>query len=73
VSADDVDNWSNVVSLKVSLLLRSLNNNVLSGDQVLEFNGAPIKVADTKDGKTDRYLRRVFTSTISIRNRNIGY
>lgn len=73
VSADDVTNWSKVVSLKISLLLRSLNNNVVTGDQSLEFNGALIKVDDTHDDKTDRYLRRVFTSTVSLRNRNIGY
>jgi len=46
---------------------------VVNGEQNLEFHGAPIKVKDTTDGKPDRYLRRVFTSTISLRNRNIGY
>ena len=73
VGADKVTDWKNIVSLKISLLLRSLNNNVVNGEQNLEFHGAPIKVKDTTDGKPDRYLRRVFTSTISLRNRNIGY
>lgn len=65
--------WKNVVSLRVSLLLRSLNNNVINDEQSMEFNGAEIKIKPTNDNKLDRYLRRVFTSTISLRNRNIGY
>lgn len=73
VNADDISDWNNVVSLKVSLLLRSLNNNVIAGNQNLEFNGALINVEKTHDSKADRYLRRVFTSTIALRNRNIGY
>jgi len=68
ISADAVSNWSQVVSIKVSLLLRSQKNNLINGAQKLSFNGADI-VFD----KDDRYLRRVFTSTISLRNRNIGY
>ena len=68
VSADDVSNWDNVVSLKISLLLRSYKNNIFSSAQSIAFNGTNISVADS-----DRYLRRVFTSVISIRNRNIGY
>ena len=68
VSADKVVNWNRVVSLKISLLLRSRNNNIVTGNQALEFNGAQIVTASD-----DHYLRRVFTSTISIRNRNIGF
>lgn len=68
ISADAVSNWSQVVSIKISLLLRSQKNNLINGVQKLSFNGA-----DMVFGKDDRYLRRVFTSTISLRNRNIGY
>ena len=68
VSADEVVNWNHIVSLKISLLLRSYKNNVFSSAQTLSFNGENINV-----GSSDRYLRRVFTTVISIRNRNIGY
>lgn len=68
VSADKVADWNNIVSLKISLLLRSNNKNVLPTAQTFKFNGADINIASS-----DRYLRRVFTSVISLRNRNIGF
>lgn len=68
LSADLVADWNNVVSVKISLLLRSQKNNLITGRQTISFNGKEIKTEDT-----DRYLRRVFTSTISLRNRNIGF
>ena len=63
VSADLVKNWKNIVSLKVSLLLRSSNNHVIKTPQKIIFNGALIS---TDEG--DRYLRRVFSTTLFIRN-----
>ncbi len=68
VSADKVVNWKNVVSLKLSLLLRSRKNNMTNPAQTLSFNGETITLADG-----DRYLRRVFTTTIALRNRTIGF
>ncbi len=68
VSADKVANWKNVVSLKLSLLLRSRKNNMTSSAQALSLNGATITLADG-----DRYLRRVFSTTIALRNRTIGF
>lgn len=68
ISADLVANWDRVVSIKISLLLRSQKNNLVTGTQTLNFNGTSIVVAEN-----DRYLRRVFTSTIALRNRNTGY
>lgn len=63
VSADAINDWNTVVSLKINLLLRSINNNVSKGSQTLVFNGAPISIE-----KDDHYLRRAFTTTISLRN-----
>lgn len=68
VSADSVSNWNNVVSLRISLLMRSSKNNIFPTAQSLKFNGTDMTVASS-----DRYLRRVFTSNISLRNRNIGF
>lgn len=67
-NADSVVNWNNVVSIRLSLLMRSTQNNLLADASSVDFHGAKITV---KEG--DRYLRRAYTSTISLRNRNIGY
>ncbi len=70
VSANQITDWTKVVSVRISLLLRSLKNNITIGTQAISFNGNSINIdSDT----SDRYLRRVFTSTISLRNRNVGY
>ncbi len=66
VSVDKVGNMAFVVSLKISLLVRSLENNL---------TGTPISY--TFDGQTitppsnDMRIRRVFSSVVSVRNRLI--
>lgn len=62
VSADDVSNWDNVVSVRIQLLLVSAEANVVPEDQVIDFNGSAVTIAD-------RRLAQVFSSTIGIRNR----
>lgn len=64
ISADRVRNWDNIVSIKVSLLLRSMRNNLITKKQVLYFNGALVSSATD-----DHYLRHVYSSTIKLRNR----
>ena len=68
VASNNVKDWRNVVSIRLSLLMRSNKDKLLSKPQNVLFNGSKIKVA-----ANDTYLRRVFSSTISLRNRNIGY
>ena len=68
VSADQVSNWGNVVSVRISLLMRSFKDQLLTEPQNLNFNGAKVEIPDG-----DSYLRRVYSSTIAIRNRNIGF
>ena len=63
VSADLVSDWKKIVSLKVSLLLRSNSNHVIKTPQSLVFNGAMVKVRGD-----DRYLRRVVSTSIALRN-----
>ncbi len=63
VSADLVSDWKKIVSLRISLLLRSSSNNVVKAPQNLMFNGAKLKLSDA-----DRYLRRVVSTTIALRN-----
>jgi type IV pilus assembly protein PilW len=59
------DHWDNVVSVRVALLVRSDNAVVPAQTEVRTYrlNGTTITPPN------DRRLRRVFTETISIRNR----
>ena len=68
VDAEEVQDWQNVISIRLSLLMRSLNDGLLTEPQTLYFNGAQVNIAEG-----DSYLRRTFDTTISLRNRNIGY
>lgn len=57
-------NMTNVVSVRLSLLLRSAEDNITTQPQPYAYNGATIT-------PTDRRLRRVFTTTIRIRNKGL--
>lgn len=60
--------WITVVSVRIELVARSLDNNVVESAQPYTFAGAvvtPVPVA----GVDDRYLRQVFTATVGIRSR----
>lgn len=56
-------NWDQVVSIRVSLLLRTAENNLIDSPQPYTFNGTTITPS-----AGDRRLRRVFTTTINLRN-----
>jgi type IV pilus assembly protein PilW len=61
-NAAAVASWANVVSARVSLLVRSTEPFVLTEQQNLAWTGRAI---DT----SDRRLRQIFTTTIALRNR----
>lgn len=64
-TANAVTNWANVISVRISLLMVSLENNLtVDGPQAYFFNGQNITPA-----ADDRRLRRVFTQTFVLRNR----
>jgi len=58
-----IGSWDEVVSAEISLLLETQANNLTTTNQIYIYDGAPPITA------ADRRLRRVFTTTISIRNR----
>lgn len=60
---EDLD-VTEVVAIRISLLMRSIEDNVLSSAQTYSYNGAAVTA-------TDRRLRKVFTTTITLRNRVI--
>lgn len=55
-------NMNQVVSIRVSVLVRSMNDNLAAHPVAYTYNGATVT-------PTDRRIRRVFTSTIALRNR----
>lgn len=65
LAANAVTDWTKVVSVRFSLLLQSIDGNVVASSgaasQVLNFNGAAVPA----DGR----LRQVFGSSVAIRNR----
>lgn len=61
-AASAVADMDDVVSIRIELLVRSSQPNVLDSAQTLTFNG------DAVDG-SDRRLRRVYTMTSTLRNR----
>jgi len=56
--------WPFVQSIRIELVVRSPDNNVVESKQPYTFAGA---IVTPEDG--DRYLRQVFSSTIGIRSR----
>ncbi|WP_261843466.1 PilW family protein [Aliamphritea ceti] len=62
VSANNVVNMDNVVSIRVAFLVRSNLDNLVINPQVYNFDGRTITAQDNR-------IRHVFTTTVSIRNR----
>ena len=64
IPASDIENWDNVFSIRVSLVLKTADNNLADTSQPYKLNGQIIPITDPKD----KYLRRVFTTTVALRN-----
>jgi type IV pilus assembly protein PilW len=64
VTADAVGNMDNVVSVRVSLLMRTPDDHLVPTKQVYTYNGAVTTAPDYR-------IRRVFNSTIKLRNRGV--
>ena len=57
------EKWARVVSVRISLLMRTVEDNVIPDEQTYAYNG----VTDIE--AADRRLRKVFTHVIQMRNR----
>jgi type IV pilus assembly protein PilW len=57
---DAPGNWAQVISVRIALTLRSIDDNLTAVSRTYSYNGANV---------TDRRLARSFTSTIGLRNR----
>ena len=62
VPFDEVNDADDIISMRVSLLVQSIEDNIVQGDQTLLYNGSNVTFSDGR-------LRKVFTSTIALRNR----
>ena len=56
-----------IVSVRISLLMRSINNNLTTEPSPYTFNGNTVT-----PGTTDKYLRKVFSTTVALRNKAIN-
>lgn len=63
----NVGNINNIQSMRVSLLLRTSDDNLVSQPQPYQFDANNDSTLETIT-PTDRRLRRVFTTTIALRN-----
>lgn len=59
---NDANDWDKVISAQISILAQTLDTNLTTSNQSVDFNGETIVGADGR-------LRRVFSSTIAVRNR----
>jgi type IV pilus assembly protein PilW len=63
-TASNISDWTSVLSVRLSLLVRS-DDNALTEPQTVTFNGTAINSGTD----TDKRLRSIFNSVVSIRNR----
>ena len=62
VPLDEINDVGDILSVRVSLLVRSIEAHIVKDSQSIAFNGETLTF-------TDGRLRKVFTSTIVLRNR----
>jgi type IV pilus assembly protein PilW len=73
VVADDVGDWSLVISVRISVLVQSIEDGMMPAPQTYVFNGVTYNGGAGNGAlPEDNRLRRVFTSTITLRNRAVG-
>ena len=65
VTADNISNRNNIISVKVSFLVSSINTSVALEPVSIVYNGMTIN----NGAGADKRLRRVFNTTIALRNR----
>ncbi len=61
-AASAVANWENVLSVRISLLLAGVEDNVTEDPQQVTFDGVTFTAGD-------RRLYQVMTTTVALRNR----
>lgn len=71
--ANLVTDFSKVISVRVSLLMQSVEDGSVPAPQIYTFDGVSYDGGDGNGAlPVDNRVRRVFTNTISLRNRTLG-
>jgi type IV pilus assembly protein PilW len=72
VTAKNVSNWANVVSVRIALLFRTIkpNNQIEPDTSTHSMLGGTVAGGATVGPMNDYYRRRVITATVQIRNRS---
>lgn len=63
--ADAVADWGKVVSVRVNLLMQTIDDNIAGAKQPYTYDGDTVVAADVPD----RRLRQVYSTVITLRNR----
>ncbi|MCG8432640.1 MAG: PilW family protein, partial [Gammaproteobacteria bacterium] len=71
ITADNVFDWDEVIAVRMSLLMQSVEDGTVPEPQAYTFNGTDYDDVDG-DLPEDERVRRVFQTTISLRNRALG-
>lgn len=73
VTADNVFDWDEVIAVRVNLLMQSIEDGTVPEPQAYTFNGVDYDgVGANGDLPADERVRRIFQTTISLRNRALG-
>jgi type IV pilus assembly protein PilW len=72
LTADLVTQWQDVISVRITLLMQSIDDGTVPQPQGYSFNGVVYDGAAGGSLPADRRVRRIFTTTISLRNRALG-
>lgn len=73
VPANLVTDFADVISVRISLLMQSVEDGTVPSPQAYTFDGVTYDGADGNgDLPPDTRVRRVFVNTISLRNRALG-
>ena len=70
--ADQVPDWNDVISVRISLLMQSIEDSIVPSAQEYTFDGVTYGPGGAGSLPTDTRVRRVFINTISLRNRVLG-
>ncbi len=73
VTADNVFDWDEVIAIRVSLLMQAVDDGTVPAPQAYTFNGVNYDgTAGNGNLPQDERVRRIFQTTISLRNRALG-
>lgn len=73
VTADNVFDWDEVIAVRINLLMQSIEDGTVPEPQAYTFNGVNYNgVGANGSLPADERVRRIFQTTISLRNRALG-